>query len=276
KAARHAGLPIQMQTTVVGTTGRLRVGTVELARLDDQGKVTEGTLTMPCDLVLMSGGFTPTVHLHSQSRGKLVWDAKTLSFIPGAAAERVRSAGACRGIFSFAAVLADGTSAGAAAAAEAGFATASSPGLQASAIMDSVDTAAPPDPPIGSFVGALPQPGGATGSMAFVDWQNDVTTKDLALATREGFQSVEHIKRYTTTGMATDQGKTSNLNALGFVSSTLDKAIPEVGLTTFRMPYTPVTFASFAGFARGALFDPIRRTPTHDWAARNGAVFEDV
>ena len=276
KAARHAGLPIQMQTTVVGTTGRLRVGTVELARLDDQGKVTEGTLTMPCDLVLMSGGFTPTVHLHSQSRGKLVWDAKTLSFIPGAAAERVRSAGACRGIFSFAAVLADGTSAGAAAAAEAGFATASSPGLQASAIMDSVDTAAPPDPPIGSFVGALPQPGGATGSMAFVDWQNDVTTKDLALATREGFRSVEHIKRYTTTGMATDQGKTSNLNALGFVSRELDKTIPEVGLTTFRMPYTPISFASFAGFSRGSLFDPVRRTPTHDWATRNGAIFEDV
>ena len=112
--------------------------------------------------------------------------------------------------------------------------------------------------------------------MAFVDWQNDVTTKDLALATREGFQSVEHIKRYTTTGMATDQGKTSNLNALGVVSRQLDKTIPEVGLTTFRMPYTPITFASFAGFSRGSLFDPVRRTPTHSWAAANGAVFEDV
>src|SRR6202041_3758002 len=119
-----------------------------------------------------------------------------------------------------------------------------SPGFAASTASVSA-AGAPADPPIGAFAGALPQPGGATGSMAFVDWQNDVTTKDLALATREGFRSVEHIKRYTTTGMATDQGKTSNLNALGFVSRQLDKAIPEVGLTTFRMPYTPGSFAPF-------------------------------
>jgi sarcosine oxidase subunit alpha len=316
EAARHAGLPVQTATTIVGTSGRLRVDTVRLARVDEHGHVTDGEQIMPCDLVLMSGGFTPTVHLFSQSRGKLVWDEKTLSFIPGQAAERVRSAGACRGVFALAAVLNDGNAAGSAAAAAARAAAAGSvpaggsgltggsgpTGGSTNAASSSLTTArsnagaatagsspaasptasaaASPatlaDPPIGAFAGALPQPGGATGSMAFVDWQNDVTTKDLALATREGFRSVEHIKRYTTTGMATDQGKTSNLNALGFVSRQLDKAIPEVGLTTFRMPYTPVSFASFAGFARRSLFDPIRRTPTHDWAARNGAVFEDV
>ena len=285
QAARHAGLPVQTRTTIVGTSGRLRVGTVELARTDEHGKVLEGTVTMPCDLVLMSGGFTPTVHLFSQSRGKLAWDEKTQSFIPGEPAERVRSAGACRGVFALDAVLADGAVVGAAAAADAGFAasngvflgsaTAGASGAT-NATRGPASTATPADPPIGAFVGALPQPGGGTGTMAFVDWQNDVTTKDLALATREGFRSVEHIKRYTTTGMATDQGKTSNLNALGVVSRQLDKTIPEVGLTTFRMPYTPITFASFAGLQRGSLFDPIRRTPTHDWAARNGAVFEDV
>ena len=96
------------------------------------------------------------------------------------------------------------------------------------------------------------------------------------MATREGFVSVEHIKRYTTTGMATDQGKTSNINALGVVAQQLDKAITDVGLTTFRMPYTPVSFGSFAGFARGELFDPVRTTPIHAWADRHGAVFEDV
>ncbi len=314
EAARHAGLPVQTATTIVGTSGRLRVDTVRLARVDEHGHVTDGEQIMPCDLVLMSGGFTPTVHLFSQSRGKLVWDEKTLSFVPGQAAERVRSAGACRGVYSLAAVLNDGNIAGSAAAARAaaagigptgstgltgesspgdgstnaaGPAGATSPdavastgasagGMTFAASSATTFAGAPFDPPIGAFAGALPQPGGATGSMAFVDWQNDVTTKDLALATREGFRSVEHIKRYTTTGMATDQGKTSNLNALGFVSRQLDKSIPEVGLTTFRMPYTPVSFASFAGFARGSLFDPIRRTPTHDWAARNGAVFEDV
>ena len=103
-----------------------------------------------------------------------------------------------------------------------------------------------------------------------------MTSKDLALAAREGFESIEHIKRYTTTGMATDQGKTSNLNALAIVAADLDRPLPKVGLTTFRMPYTPVTFGIFAGYDRGDLFDPVRTTPTHEWAERNGAVFEDV
>ena len=111
---------------------------------------------------------------------------------------------------------------------------------------------------------------------AFVDFQNDVCAKDVNLAVQEGMRSIEHIKRYTTTGMATDQGKLSNMNALAIAAAALAKPIPEVGLTTFRPPYTPVTFGAFAGPARGDLFDPIRRTPIHDWAAENGAVFEDV
>src|SRR5437660_9280000 len=125
------------------------------------------------------------------------------------------------------------------------------------------------------FVGVLPRPARGRGP-AFVDWQNDVTASDLELALLEGFRSIEHVKRYTTTGMATDQGKTSNLNALGIVSRTLGKPIPEVGLTTFRMPYTPVSFGSFAGPARGELLDPVRTTPMHEWARAHGAVFEDV
>jgi sarcosine oxidase subunit alpha len=111
---------------------------------------------------------------------------------------------------------------------------------------------------------------------AFVDFQNDVCAKDVSLAVQEGMRSIEHIKRYTTTGMATDQGKLSNMNTLGIAAAALKKPIPEVGLTTFRPPYTPVTFGAFAGPARGDLFDPIRRTPIHDWAAENGAAFEDV
>ncbi len=111
---------------------------------------------------------------------------------------------------------------------------------------------------------------------SFVDLQNDVTMRDLELAAREGFQSIEHVKRYTTTGMATDQGKTSNLNALAIVAAGLDAPIPQVGLTTFRMPYTPVTFGSLAGISRGDLFDPKRTTPIHEWAAAKGAVFENV
>jgi sarcosine oxidase subunit alpha len=124
------------------------------------------------------------------------------------------------------------------------------------------------------IVGACPLPTGR--HKAFVDFQNDVTAGDLKLATQEGFRSIEHVKRYTTTGMATDQGKTSNLNAAAIVGSYVGKPVPEIALPTFRQPYTPVTFGTLAGFSRGALFDPVRRTPIDSWADENGAVFEDV
>jgi sarcosine oxidase subunit alpha len=270
--AREAGVSVLPGVTVLGTSGRRRVTGIELARLE-AGRVAD-TETQPCDLVLMSGGFTPSVHLHSQSRGKLVWNEALQAFLPGEPAERTRSAGACRGVFALDGASADGAQAGAAAARDA--LTPGRTGVHAGAPARAAPApAAVSTEAAAGFAGALPQPARAR-SRAFVDWQNDVTTKDLALATREGFRSIEHVKRYTTTGMATDQGKTSNLNALGIVSRTLGKSIPEVGLTTFRMPYTPVTFGSFAGVARGELFDPIRTTPMHGWAAGQGAVFEDV
>ncbi len=112
--------------------------------------------------------------------------------------------------------------------------------------------------------------------MSFVDFQNDVTVKDLQTAAQEGFRSIEHVKRYTTTGMATDQGKLANLNALAIVADLVDRPIAQVGHTTFRMPYTPVTFGALAGSARGDLFEPVRRTPMHDEAVELGAVFENV
>jgi sarcosine oxidase, subunit alpha len=279
--ARAAGIPVFTGATVLGTQGRRRVEALELAQLEG-GAVSMQQL-QPCDLVLVSGGFTPSVHLYSQSRGKLVWDERLQAFLPGTPAERVRCAGACRGIYPLDVVIADGAAAGAAAAREATDPTrksvcpagafASRADSQASSSQASASQ--PSAIPGSGLAGALPRPKGARGR-AFVDWQNDVTAKDLALATREGFRSIEHVKRYTTTGMATDQGKTSNLNALAIVSRTLGKAPPEVGLTTFRMPYTPVSFGAFAGPARGALFDPVRTTPMHGWARAQGAVFEDV
>ncbi|HEY4975354.1 MAG TPA: sarcosine oxidase subunit alpha family protein [Steroidobacteraceae bacterium] len=272
QAARSAGLPLQTQCTLLGTRGRLRVSSVRLARLDADRRQIGGPQTIACDLVLMCGGFTPSVHLHSQSRGKLAWDDSVQGYLPAQPAERTRSAGACRGVFSLAAALQDGAAAGAAAARDAAADQTGSSGLQRS-----LRPLLPaPDAAMAGLCGALPQPQGSSGAKAFVDWQNDVTTRDLALAMREGFVSVEHLKRYTTTGMATDQGKTSNLNALGVVAQRLDKSIADIGLTTFRMPYTPVSFGSFAGFARAELFDPVRTTPIHEWAARHGAVFEDV
>ena len=257
--ARALGLPIRTGCAITGTRGGLRVTGARLSAILAAGKVGPPD-EIACDAVLMSGGYTPSVHLFSQSRGKLRWDEALSAFLPNVSAERERSAGACRGVFALEAALNDGAAAGAVAA------------------------GVPPPPPIrataldaepGGVMGAVPHDRGP-GARAFVDWQNDVTSKDLKLAVREGFQSVEHVKRYTTTGMATDQGKTSNINALGILADELKRPVEQIGLTTFRMPYTPVTFGVLAGMARGDLFDPVRTTPIHDWAVAQGAVFEDV
>jgi sarcosine oxidase subunit alpha len=128
----------------------------------------------------------------------------------------------------------------------------------------------------GVSVEALPGPRDPATFKAFVDFQNDVTARDIRLAVREGFKSVEHIKRYTTNGMATDQGKTSNLNALQVAAGALGATAPGVGLTTFRPPYTPTTFGALAGMAKDALFQPVRKTAIDGWAEARGAVFENV
>ena len=257
--ARALGLPIRTGCAITGTRGGLRVTGARLSAILAAGKVGPPD-EIACDAVLMSGGYTPSVHLFSQSRGKLRWDEALSAFLPDVSAERERSAGACRGVFALEAALNDGAVAGAAAA-----------GVPPPAPVRATAVDAEP----GGVMGAVPHDRGP-GARAFVDWQNDVTSKDLKLAVREGFQSVEHVKRYTTTGMATDQGKTSNINALGILSDELKRPVEQIGLTTFRMPYTPVTFGVLAGMARGDLFDPVRTTPIHDWAVAQGAVFEDV
>ena len=248
--ARDAGIRVETGMRVAGTRGRMRVSAINLVSVGGKSE------TVACDAVLMSGGFTPSVHLHSQARGKLRFDAAMGAYLPDGSVERVRSAGAARGVYAMADIVRDGTEAGTAAATGA-------PG-----------TPVPATDPGGGMIGVAP--GTPNTGPRFVDFQNDVTEKDLHLAMREGFRSIEHVKRYTTTGMATDQGKTSNMNALGIVASALGVPVPQVGLTTFRMPYTPTSFGAFAGHARGEMFDPVRTTATHEIAAKRGAVFEDV
>ncbi len=266
QAARRAGLCVLPATTVEATEGNLRLRAVTLAAAErGSGR---GSQRLECDALLMSGGFTPSVHLFSQSRGKLVWDETLQAFVPGESAERERSAGACRGIMDLSSAMADGAAAGLAAARVPGAADDWSP----SALRFEVEAASRTG---GAHLGTLPA-AGPSRLKSFVDWQHDVTTRDVKLAAREGFQSIEHVKRYTTTGMATDQGKTSNMNALAIVAQDLSSSIPRIGLTTFRAPYTPTTFGAFAGISRGDLFDPKRTTPTHAWAEAHGAVFENV
>jgi sarcosine oxidase subunit alpha len=261
--ARQAGIDVVTGATVLGTRGRLGVREVTIGLLS-HGSISS-TRRVECDALLMSGGYTPSVHLFSQSRGKLRFDAGRQAFLPDASAEPGTSAGSCRGVDGYAQVLNDGVRAGVEACQAAG--------VSAAPTQHTVQVR---EFSMQGMPGVLPQANHLRPSRAFIDFQNDVTSKDLALAMREGFESVEHIKRYTTTGMATDQGKTSNMNALAYISGELGRPIPKVGLTTFRMPYTPVTFGIFAGYERRDLFDPVRTTPMHEWAVAQGAVFEDV
>ena len=265
RRAREAGVPVMQGYSVVATSGRHRIRNVVVMRVNDAGDGVLGPARkLACDCVAMSGGWNPAVHLFSQARGKLSYEPERGIFLPGDPIRATRSAGACNGAFALALCLREGAEAGLAAAHAAGYEGASMP---VPAVSETKDTAQVP------FWRA---PSDRKGARMFVDFQNDVTAKDLDLAVREGYRSIEHVKRYTTTGMGTDQGKTSNINALAIVANQLGADIPAVGVTTFRAPYTPVTFGAITGRHVGALFDPVRRTPMHDWHVEQGAKFEDV
>jgi sarcosine oxidase subunit alpha len=271
-AARAGGLSIRPRAVLTGVSGRLRVTGAQLGTLTAEGRVRSGE-TLACDLVLMAGGWTPSVHLFSQARGKLRFDEARQIFVPGISAQAERSAGSCNGTFGIAEAIEEGYEAGEEAAAKASPGDAASGTALRERVLPDVSGEIVAS---GGWHGAVPHHRNPAKVKAFVDFQNDVTAKDIKLAVREGFRSIEHVKRYTTNGMATDQGKTSNMNGLAIAAGALGKAIPEVGLTTFRAPYTPVTFGTFAGHSRGQLFDPVRQTPTHAWAVSQAAVFEDV
>jgi len=265
-----AGLRVVPGSVVVGTHGDLRVKQVRIARLTADGtQALAAGESIDCDLLAMSGGWNPSLHLFSQSRGKVRFDSGLGCFVPGDPAQAARSAGACKGAFGLNDCLAQGFTAGKAAAKDAGLKTGRKAGTAPEAGNDDFLPArwtweVPSDKPAGR------------GGKAFVDFQNDVTANDLKLALREGYESIEHVKRYTTTGMGTDQGKTSNVNAIGIVAQAQGRDIPDVGVTTFRPPYTPVTFGVFAGRDVDDLLDPVRKTPIHSWHEQAGAVFEDV
>lgn len=214
----------------------------------------------------MSAGWTPSLHLFSQSRGKVRFDEATGNFLPGAGAQDCVVAGGGNGTTALEAALAEGWTAGLDAAQSAGF----KPTKTAAPSGQSVEHCA------GGVTGAAPGAGPGDSVKAFIDYQNDVTAKDIRQAVREGMHSIEHIKRFTTNGMASDQGKISNLHGLRIAADALGKQPPQVGLTTFRQPYTPVTFGAIAGHSKGRLFDPTRRTPMHGWEEARGAAFEDV
>ncbi|MDF1856081.1 sarcosine oxidase subunit alpha family protein [Pseudooceanicola sp.] len=273
--ARAAGIRVETGRGIARVLGGKRVTAVAICAQAGEGAVLE---TIPCDAVAMSGGWSPVVHLWSHCGGKLTWDEAQAMFRPDADRAAtgadglpfVIAAGAADGEFGLAALVANAHQAGLQAAERCGHSARSG---RAQPLPEIVDL---PEAPI-EPVWMMPQGAGSgLRAKAFLDYQNDVKVSDVQLAAQEGFESVEHAKRYTTLGMATDQGKLSNINGLAVLAGSLNAPIPAVGTTTFRPPYTPISMGAIAGEARGDLFQPLRRTPMHDWHQANGAQWEPV
>lgn len=254
--ARSLAIPVHLGSIVLRALGSGCVKGAEIA-LRDGGRGT----SIACDVIGTAGGWAPSLHLHSQSGGKAVYDERIATFIPGPGKQAAISAGAARGVFQLREVLRDGAAAAVSACADLG--------LEQQA-PDVVVEGDDPDLDIEAFWLA-PQNLGVKAKQ-FVDLQDDVTVNDVALAARENFRSVEHLKRYTTLGMGTDQGKTSNINGLALMALARQEPIPVVGTTTFRPPYTPVTLGAFVGRQIGKGFSATRVSPMHQWHLDNGAV----
>ena len=271
--ARAAGIRVENGKAIAKVQGGKRVTGVAICNQSGEGAVLE---EIAADAVAMSGGWSPVVHLWSHCGGKLTWDDAQAHFRPdnsrpplGADGQGfVKVAGAANGEFGLNAIMADATAVGIAAAEAAGITAATKLAAPAA------ESAAEANP---AAVWLMPQGAGPALRMkAFLDYQNDVKVSDVMLAAQEGYESVEHTKRYTTLGMATDQGKLSNINGLATLAHSLNVDIPQVGTTTFRPPYTPISLGAIAGEARDEIFQPLRRTPIHDWHEEQGAFFEPV
>ncbi|BBP80871.1 sarcosine oxidase subunit alpha [Pseudomonas sp. Pc102] len=267
--ARARGVRILTGSAVIEARGSKRVTGARICAIDVKAhKVTSPGEVVDCDLIASSGGYSPVVHLASHLGGKPTWREDILAFVPGEGGFQKRiCAGAVNGVFALGDTLADGFEAGAKAAAEAGFKEVTGTLPKAEKRHEEATLALFQVPHDKSTARAPKQ---------FVDLQNDVTSAGIELATREGFESVEHVKRYTALGFGTDQGKLGNINGLAIAARSLGISIPEMGTTMFRPNYTPVAFGAVAGRHCGHLFEPKRYTAMQRWHLANGAEFEDV
>jgi methylglutamate dehydrogenase subunit C len=218
-----------------------------------------GTATIEADTLAVSGGWNPDLGLTCHHGGRPAWNAEISAFVPGQPPPGLVAVGAANGRMLLRDCLADGSEAGRTAATDTGFAAS----VQEPPRVDDETFA----------VAAFWHLG---GDKAFVDFQNDVTAADIALSEREGFRAVEHLKRYTTLGMATDQGKLSNVNGLAIMAALTGQTIPAVGTTSYRPPQVPIAIGALAGHHRGGQFRPTRLTPSHQWAQQEGAVFVET
>ncbi|MDV6281358.1 2Fe-2S iron-sulfur cluster-binding protein [Rhodococcus jostii] len=258
------GITIRTGSVVSGTRGNGRISHAVVSQRGESD--TRVGVPLACDVLLVSGGWNPAVHLFSQARGKLRYDENLGAFVPGEDLDGVSVAGSANGVFDLDGCLRDGQTAGQSIMRDLGFTV--------------PDRTIDPEP-APAIEQSTPLVLWRVRDVAgedtqFVDVQRDATVADLARAVGAGMTSMEHIKRYTTIGTAHDQGKTSGVISSGITAELLGRPIETLGTTTFRPPYTPVAFAALAGRSRGALFDPERVTALHDWHVGRGAVFEDV
>jgi sarcosine oxidase, subunit alpha len=246
-AAGSGELQVFLEAAIVGVSGRRAVRGCTVVSAGG------ARVELECDAILSAGGYAPAVHLHSQAGGKLRWLEDSSMFVPDGAAPGLSSVGACAGVFVRDAALA-----------------------HAAQVGEALARGTPsPAAPVSGTGRALPAAQVRSGKgKQFVDLQNDVTADDVGLAARENYRAIEHLKRYTTTGMGTDQGKTSNINALVLMGEYTGRQPAEVGTTKFRPPFAPVTLGLLVGRRRGALYRPLKRLPDEDWHRERGALFE--
>ncbi len=262
--AEKIGIKIYNSYTIVDTSGYRRIKEVSIMKLSKDGQsVTGSKIKIKCNCLGISGGWTPAVHLFTQSGGKLKFDNEDNVFIPSKYPSDQISIGSCNGEFDLNTIIKNFN--------------------QNIKNFLGIDKTSFEDLKINSTkeilkrnIWLLPSDKAIGKCKPFVDFQNDATAKDIKLALREGFRSIEHVKRYTTTGMGTDQGKLGNMHALGIISDTSGVKMSDLGTTTFRPPYTPLTFGTIVGRNVGEFFDIFRKTPMHDWHVDNNAEFENV
>ena len=264
KQAEQLGIKIHWKHTVVNTHGYKKINSIELMKLSDDGSGVVGNkINFECDCLGISGGWTPMVHLFTQSGGKLKFRDSDNVFLPDKAPSDQISVGSCNGDFELDNILKNSNKS------VKEFLNIDNSDYDNLDIICSKEVdkkniwLLPSDKPLGK-------------TKPFLDFQNDSTAKDVKLALREGFKSIEHVKRYTTTGMGTDQGKLSNMHALGIVAETAGVKMSELGTTTFRPPYTPLSFGAIVGRNVGEFFDITRKTPIHNWHVEHKAEFENV
>ncbi len=253
--AAQLGIAIFPNSGIANVVGEKQIRAVRLAG--------RHAVTIECDVLAMSGGWSPVVHLTSHGGIKPKYDEKIAAFVPGGFAQSHFGAGGVLGTFGVMAAMRQGEAAALSALENLGF----------SKKLDAIDLPAMREDRAYTIQPIWHPADGENVKHAFVDFQNDVTVKDIKQAHQEGYLSVEHLKRYTTLGMGTDQGKTSNINALAMMADFRGLPMSAAGTTTFRPPYAPMTIGAIAGRSVGAHFRPKRLSPLHDWHSANGATF---